>query len=284
MSQLAREEYIEQAYLFSALADRLKTNEPVQVLLDHIKQELLATTKLPMAVDYLLAELNHSGSMAEAMHRLPHYFTPFQTYLIGQSEDDRGRIDIYSVLAILKFEATFRAEGASPVSLFLFQLEVLCRNRLGYDEGLRAMAGDPFYPEQWRTWMMDARRKIGFVDVADLIYVHSEHYVNKAGANSNAEAPPSILFGEKEGRIALANRRKDPLFLFAALQRQLNYPKVPRPERADPNKDLVPRLVKTVEQLKVRMKLLEDEQRDSGINLQQFYGNNRPRAGPKSPQ
>lgn len=281
MSQLAREEYIEQAYLFSALAERLKTNEPVQVLLEHIKQELLTTTKLPMAVDYLLAELNHSGSMAEAMQRMPHYFTPFQTYLIAQSEDDRGRIDIYSVLAILQHESTFRADDSSPVSLFLFQLEVLCRNRLGYDEGLGAMAGDPFYDDQWRAWMMDARRKIGFVDIADLIYVHSEHYANTAEGES--EEPAAILFGEKEGRIALANRRKDPLFLFSALQRQLSYPKVPRPERVDPNKDLIPRLVKTVEQLKVRIKLLEDEQRDTGINLQQFYGKNGPGAAADLP-
>ena len=269
MNPLAREEYIEQAYLFSALSDRLKTNEPVQVLLSHIKEELLATTNLPMAVDYLLAELNHSGSMAEAMRRMPHYFTPFQTYLIAQSEDDRGRIDIYSVLAILQHEAGFRAGDSSPVSLFFYQLEVLCRNRLSYDKGLEAMAADPFYDNHWRDWMMDARRKIGFVDIADLVYVHSQHY---ADSSEQDQQPEAILFGEKEGRIALANRRKDPLFLFSALQRQLNYPKVPKPERADPNREIIPRLVKTVEQLKARVKLLEDEQRDTGIDLSQFYG------------
>ena len=38
--------------------------------------------------------------------------------------------------------------------------------------------------------------------------------------------PP--LFGEKEGKIAKASRGRDPLFLFAALQRQLGYPEVPR--------------------------------------------------------
>ena len=35
--------------------------------------------------------------------------------------------------------------------------------------------------------------------------------------------PP--LFAEKEGKIAKANRGRDPL-LFAALQRQLGYPEV----------------------------------------------------------
>ena len=38
---------------------------------------------------------------------------------------------------------------------------------------------------------------------------------------------PTVLFGEKEGKIARANRGRDPLFLFAASQRQLAYPKVP---------------------------------------------------------
>ena len=276
MGSLPREEYIEQAYLFAALSERLKTNEPVQVLLSHIKHELLATTKLPMAVDYLLIELNHSGSMAEAMRRMPHYFSSFQTYLITRSEDDRGRIDIYSVLSILEYEARFHAENESPVSLFLFQLEVLCRNRLSYDKGLEAMASDSFYNDAWRKWMLDARKKLGFVDIADLIYVHSEHYL-KASKEAGEESQV-ILFGEREGRIALANRRKDPLFLFAALQRQLNYPKVPRPKRADPNENLLPRLVKTVEQLKTRVKLLEDEQREKGIDLKQFYGERKPPA------
>ena len=279
MSRLPREEYVEQSYLYSALADRLKTNEPVQVLLDYIKQELLATTKLPMAVDFLLAELNHSGSMAEAMKRMPHYFTSFQTWLVEQAEDERGRIDIYSVLDILNHDAKFRADHDSAVSLFFFQLEVLCRHRLSYDKGLEAMAGDGFYDEAWQKWMLEARKKLGFVDIADLIYVHSEYYVKTA--NENAPLPEVVLFGEKEGRIALANRRKDPLFLFAALQRQLNYPRVPKPRKADPDENLLPRLVKTVEQLNARVKLLEDEQREQGIDLSQFYGNsNSPKPGP----
>ena len=41
------------------------------------------------------------------------------------------------------------------------------------------------------------------------------------------------LFGEKEGKIARANRGRDPLYLFSALQRQLGYPEVPRPRRPD---------------------------------------------------
>ncbi len=274
---LPREEYVEQAYLFSALGERLKTNEPIQVLLSHIKQELLATTKLPMAVDYLLAELNHSGRMADAMAGLSHYFTGFQTYLVEQAEDDRGRIDIYAVLSILQHEAKFRAARSDAMSLFFFQLEVLCRHRLSYDKGLQAMATDSYYDDDWKQWMLDARKKLGFVDIADLIYVHSQYYA--AQVKAGGEMPDPILFGEKEGRIALANRRKDPLFLFSALQRQLDYPKVPLPVKADPNADLLPRMARLVEQLTTRVKLLEDEQRESGIDLKQFFGENQPPKG-----
>ena len=40
------------------------------------------------------------------------------------------------------------------------------------------------------------------------------------------EPPHEPLFGEKEGKIAKASRGRDPLYLFAALQRQLGYPEV----------------------------------------------------------
>ncbi len=272
MTRLPREEYVEQAYLFGALGNRLETNEPIQVLLEHLTQELLATTKLPMAIDYLLAELKHSGSISEAMTRMKHYFAPFQAFLFAQAEDERGRIDIFTVLKILEHEAKFRGEDPSAIGLFFFQLEVLCRNRLSYDLGMQAMAGDPFYDPQWHQWLMAARQKLGIVDIADLIYVHSRHYANRVESDDgSADEVPVVLFGEKEGRIALANRRKDPLYLFSALQRHLSYPSVPKIERRDPQQDLLPRLTKTVERLEARLKLLEDEQREKGIDLSQFY-------------
>ena len=72
-----------------------------------------------------------------------------------------------------------------------------------------------------------------------------------------------------EGRIALAHRRKDPLLLFAALQRHLNYPTVPRPARPDEQKNVVPLLIRRVERLEQRLKLVEEEQR-GGIDLSKF--------------
>ena len=77
VSALPREEYVEQAHLFEVLAARMRENMPAQEILESVREEILVTTKLPMAVDFMLAELRHLGAFATAMERLPHYFTPF---------------------------------------------------------------------------------------------------------------------------------------------------------------------------------------------------------------
>lgn len=273
MGLLPREEYVEQAYLFHALANRVKDGEPVQELLRHLREEILTTTKLPLAIDYLLAELNHVGTMSSAMKKLPHYFTSFQTFVVSSAEAESGRFDMNTALLILEHESRFRSETQDRSSFFFYQFEALCRNRLDYDYGLAAVADDPIYDDNWKRWILKLRHQIGIIDVADLVYIHSTYYAKRqieTGGEHNGLADP-VLFGEKEGRIALANRRKEPLFFFAALARQLNYPSVPRPKPRDPSEDLLPKLSRTVERLETRIKLLEDEQRNKGIDLSQFY-------------
>ena len=171
-------------------------------------------------------------------------------------------------------EAQYRTEPEiSRPGLFLYQFEALCRNRLGYDEGLEAIAADPSYDGVWRDWILTVRRQIGIVELADMVYVRSEFYLDKmaqlAPTRSCAIAR-LLLFGRQEGRIAWANRQKDPLLLFAALHRQLGYPQVPRTKPADPEQRLLPTLARRVEQLESRLKLVEEEQR-GGINLERFY-------------
>lgn len=272
IAPLGQEEYIEQAHFFSSLAERITSNVPAQDVLASIREESLATTKLPMAIDFMLAELRHAGMFSTAMAQLGHYFTPFQTYVVGEAERERGKFDLRVGLAILAHEATYRAgryldaEPSRP-GLFLYQFEVLCRNRLGYDAGLAAVASDPAYDDRWREWVLTIRRQVGMVDFADLLYVQSEHYVEQA-ARGGRPAPP--LFGQREGRIALANRNKDPLYLFASLHRQLGYPEVPRPVAHDPAEDLLPQLARRMEQLEKRISLMEDEQR-GGIDLTKLY-------------
>ena len=271
MPLLESAEYVEQEYFFKTLGERLPEQMPLQDLLAALKYELLASTRLPMAVDFLLTELRHSGSMAIAMSRLAHYFSPFQAYLIGEAESERGQFDMRVAVQILRAEAGYRAAGVSQPGLFLFQVESLSRNRLRYSQGLKAMSQDPVYDAAWSGFITEVRNEIGLVDFADMIFLRSEDYHRRRKAehldNSNLPKP---LFGEKEGRIAFANRQKDPVYLFAAMQRHLNYPAVPRPTPPDPAKELLPLLMRRVERLETRIKLLEEENRE-GLDITKFY-------------
>lgn len=274
---LAKEEYIEQAYLFRSLADQStlepELQQPLQTMLGWLKQEVLATTKLPMAIDFLIGEIKHLGTMSTSMARMPHYFAPFQTYLVQQAEEEGGRFDIWQAFRILQQEAELRARQVPANALFFFQFETLCRNRLSYDHGLEAMSRDPAYHLDWARWILSVRHKIGIVDITDLVYVHSAYYVINEQRRLQEEVtePSPLLFSEKEGRVALANRHKEPLFFFSSLQRHLEIPASPRPRKADQSKNRLPTLIKQVERLEVRIKLLEEEQRQKGIDLAQFY-------------
>ena len=55
IAPLGREEYVEQAHFFAALAERMKANVPAQDVLQSVREEVLATTKLPMAIDFMLS-------------------------------------------------------------------------------------------------------------------------------------------------------------------------------------------------------------------------------------
>ncbi len=271
---LEREEYIEQAHFFRSLIERMGQNLATQDILSSLREEALASTKLPLAIDYLAAELRHSGGMAPAMAKLSHYFTAFQTYVISEAESERSQFDFRIGLEILQRDANYRSETPKRQGVFLFQFEALCRNRLGYDEGLAAVAEDPMFDEPWKQWVFTVRRQVGIVDLASMIYVRSEYYVQKQQGRVSTDhetEPAAVLFGMKEGQISLANRGKEPLFLFAALQRQLGYPAVPRTKPVDQTRDAIPSLSRRLERLESRLKLLEDEQRRGGIDLEQFY-------------
>ena len=146
MPVLEREEYIEQAYFFHSFRERLVDGLPAQEILARISEELLSTTKLPLAVSFLYAEIKGSGLMAPAMTRIGHYFTAFQTHVIGQAEIAMSRFSMEQALLILEREAKYKSEDPSLAGLFIFQFESLSRNRLGYTRGLAAMAAGPVLP------------------------------------------------------------------------------------------------------------------------------------------
>jgi hypothetical protein len=230
-----------------------------------------------MAIDYLLGELKHTGGFSTAMAGLGHYFTKFQAFLVAAAEDDRGRFDLRIAWEILRRLAEYLSRAPVPPAVFLYQFEAICRNRLSYDSGLVAMAADPIFDVNWHDWILLVRRQIGIVGLAELLYVRSQHYadqcIRKRGRPISPDRP--VLFGEKEGKIAWANRQKEPLLLFAALQRHLDYPVVPRPRPPDATPELVPQLLRRMERLETRMKLLEEEQR-GGLDITKFYGEARP--------
>ncbi len=257
---LDREEYIEQTYFFRVFRERVAANMAAQEILDRIHEEILSTTRLPLAIQFLATELKHSGLLSSGFAKLPHYFTAYQAFIIRQTEREGLRFGIETALLILEREATYLSGTPTPPGLFVYQFETLSRNKLGYDEGLSSMRQDPFYDGPWREYLELVRRQVGTVDFADLVYLRSDLYVREQRRHTPDYEPAwPALFGEKEGKIAKANRGRDPLYLFAALQRQLAYPEVPRPKRRD---DLEAKLEVMQTRLKEqRLKLIESELR-----------------------
>jgi len=273
MPPLDREEYIEQAYFFRVYRERLLENVPAQQILAGIHQEILSTTKLPLAIEFLNGEILHTGRVSDGMTRLAHYFSAFQAFVVARAEEDASRFDLKTALEVLQHEAEYRAGSPTPAGLFAYQFECLSRNRLGYDRGMEAMAHDPLYDDLWRAWILRTRLQLGAVDLADLIYLHSAEFVNDRQRQlRDPEFQPDhpLLFGAKEGRIARANRGKDPLYMFAALQRQLGYPAVPRVRlKVGLEKD-VPEMQAQIRQLEKRLQILESEVKGT-FDLSQFY-------------
>jgi hypothetical protein len=266
---LDREEYIEQAYFFHALGERLAQNLPTQEILARIDEEILATTRLPLAIQFLATELKHAGLLSSGFARLPHYFTPFQTFVVRQTEAGSQRLSADICFLILEREAQYRADQPTMPGLFVYQFEAISRNRLGYDEGLAAMAEDPLYDPGWREFLDMVRRQIGVVDFPDFIYLRSDLYVTEERRRDPGYEPPlASLFGEKEGKIARANRGRDPLFLFAALQRQLGYPEVPRPRPREDSAAKLDVINARLREMDARLRLVESEARGQTDVLQ----------------
>lgn len=266
---LSPEEYIEQEYLFRALRERIEEGVPAQEALDHIQAEILSITLLPYATQFLLGELKHTGELGPAMRRLGHYFSPMQALVVSRAEQARHRLTFVHALLVLEQEARFRSASPTPQGLFVFQFETLSRNNLGFADGLDAMQGDGFYDESWRAYLGLVRQQLGVRELAELVFARSAWYVVQRRRSDPAYEPRfPVLFGEKEGKIAAANRGKDPMFLFAALQRQLSYPQVPRPPRADPRQDEIDELRRKLKSLETRLGLLEAETKG---DLSPFY-------------
>lgn len=267
---LDREEYVEQAYFFRTFRERIADQLAAQNILARVHEEVLSGTRLPMAVQFLATELRHTGLLATGFAKLPHYFTAFQAYVVKQAEDEKQRLGMPTALLTLEREAHYKSGQPTPAGLFVYQFECLARNRLGYVDGLPAMAADPFYNADWKAFIDEVRRQAGVVDFGDLVYLRSELYVqDKRRTQREYEPPVPPIFGAKEGKIARASRGRDPLYLFAALQRQLGYPEVPKYNQKDDLSTKFEAINKRLIELETRLRLAEGELRGS-VDLSQF--------------
>jgi len=259
---LDRDEYVEQAYFFSHLRERLGQNQSAQTILEQLDQEVLSTTRLTLAIQFLATEIKHTGLLSTGFARLAHYFTAFQAFVVRGTESEDVRFPIDQALLVLEFEAKYRVGGITQAGLFVFQFEVISRNRLGFQDGLTSMAKDPGYDANWKAFLGDLRHQVGLIDLADLIYLRSDLFVSEC-RRRDPDAEPSLtpLFGEKEGKIAKAHRERDPMYFFAALQRHLGYPEVPRPRPAASGATQPETLLAKVKDLEGRVRLLEAELR-----------------------
>ncbi len=271
-SSLVREEYIEQNYFFRVYRERLEDGVPSQEILTLLHEEVLATTKLPIAIEFLRGEMLLTGRISDAMTHLSHYFTAFQAFVLSQAEEDRAKFDQRTALEVLEREAKYRSESPTPAGLFVYQFECIARNRLGYEAGMLAMAADPAYDQQWSDWIRKTRLRLGATDFCDLIYYRSEQWGEdrqKRNRESQEVSQP-FLFGKAEGRIAKASRGRDPLLMFAALQRQLGYPRIPKLARAESGPIIHPMLEQRLHRLEMRLKLVESDVKGD-TDLSQYY-------------
>src|SRR5262249_25748234 len=156
--------------------ERIASNLAAQDIITSIHEEILATTRLPLAIQFLGTELKHSGLLSSAVTHLLHYFHAFHALVIRHTGDESPLSNIETALLILEREAQYRASQPTRPGLFVYQFEAISRNRLGYDEGLVSMADDPFYDSDWAEFLDLVRRQIGIVDFTDLVYVRSELY------------------------------------------------------------------------------------------------------------
>ncbi|MBL4885967.1 MAG: hypothetical protein JKY95_15720 [Planctomycetaceae bacterium] len=268
-----RDEYVEQAYFFRTYRERLDDGFAAQEILETVSQEILSTTRLPMALEFMNSELMLHGKISGAMAQLSHYFTPFQHQLIAKAELDRAKFDMRLALEILEKEAEYLAqEETSPQGLFLYQFECISRNRIGYQDGLKAIANDPMFNKDWGQWITKIRESLGIVEFSELVFGRSQFRVQeicKQPEHRDYTPRFAVLFGVQEGRIAKANQGRDPLYMFAALQRHLGYPKVPHLKKKR-HQQLDPLAEQRFQLLETRLKILEAEV-SGKFDLSEYY-------------
>ena len=279
---LDREEYIEQAYCFRTFRERLDDNTPAQEILRSLSEELLATTNLPKAIDFLRGEILHAGRISPGMARLAHYFTPFQTlrHVAGRG----GAVAIRPEDGPLGLGAAGRIPGRIADSGGALHLSI--RVHCPQPARLRPRDEGDFRRSRSST----RRGGTGFsrpgcgwgrpISASSSITARSN--ISPSGGNGTPTTSRRIpiLFSVQEGRIAKANRGKDPLYMFAALQRQIGHPAAPRRRAKETGPIIHPALEQRLQRIETRLKILDSEVKGE-FNLSDFYVKPETFSGPE---
>ena len=262
---LDREEYVEQAYFFQTLRERMQQDMSTQDLLVAIRQEILATTMLPFALDFMAGELRLTGGFATAMARLPHYFTPFQTYVVGEAEKAEGRFDFRIALEILQREVEYRAAGRRRKASSSISSRPSAATAWATTAAWRPSPPIAIFDENWREWILTVRRQVGLIDFGrhDLRPQRAlsqdagegreaDPVRRKGGANRAGQSPQGSalsVFGAAAA-LGLSERAAAAARGHAAISSA--------------------RLQQRVDRLETRVEAFEEELR-GGINLSRFY-------------
>ena len=148
---LDREEYIEQAYFFQTLRERMQQDMSTQDLLVSAQQEIADHDAAPLAVNFLAGELRLTGEFAPGMAWLSHYFTTFQTYVVSEAEKAEGRFDFRIALEILQREAEYRADEASPQGCFSISSRPSAGTGWDMTGAWRRLPATPFTPPDGKS-------------------------------------------------------------------------------------------------------------------------------------
>ena len=114
---LEREEYVEQAYCFRVFRERLMEGLASQEVLSQLHAEVLSTTRLPYAIQFLATELKHTGLLSPGFERLSHYFTPYQAFVARQTEREKMRFSLETALQVARQQDAHGLELRAAVGL-----------------------------------------------------------------------------------------------------------------------------------------------------------------------
>ena len=142
--------YVEQAYFFRTFLKRMADNMPAQEVLESLHQELLSSTRMPMAIQFLATEIKHSGLLATGLERLPHYFTKFQAFSSPEAEDEGRRIIMPTARSSSSRRRRNQANPDRPGCSSTSSKHSSEPPR--YLDGIIAMEDDPLYDADWTEY------------------------------------------------------------------------------------------------------------------------------------